>query len=108
MFTRVLDGWAEVICLTLLLLTVGLADAQDGTGPLSARGTYLSRSLDFRYDPPLGMEDRTKSGKSQIRDQAAMRHTGKVIELLLAMSSGPDNSVSEWRSLAIEGGWPAL
>jgi len=37
-----------------------------------------------------------------------MRHTGKVIELLLAMSSGPDNSVSEWRSLAIEGGWPAL
>ena len=55
--------------------------------------------LAFRYTPANGMRDKTgRFAPLQIQNQAG---TPQTLATLLAMSSGPDSSVSDWRSITI-------
>lgn len=88
---------------TLLLVTslqAALATG-DHTSP-STGSVYSNPSLRFRYKLPRGMQDETESRRIQIQDLAAASHTSKTLELLLAMSSGPDDAASDWHSLTVE------
>jgi len=87
--------------LLLLFLSVG-ASAQGGLIPSAPGIVYQNTALGFRYVQPIEMEDITESSKEEIKAHAAARQTSRAISLALAMSSGGDDTVPEWHSLAIE------
>jgi len=87
------------LLLVLLMLSSG-ATAQQKTGSTGA--SYSNPSLGFFYKPPDEMQDETESGRAEIRDRAAARGTSKTLDLLLAMSSGPDATAPDWHLLSIE------
>jgi hypothetical protein len=86
---------------TLLLLASWQAALATGEHS-SSSFVYSDPSLRLRYEPPGGMQDETESGRAQIQDRAAARHTSKVFDLLLAMTAGPDDTAPDWYSLIIE------
>jgi hypothetical protein len=63
---------------------------------------YSNNSLGFRYRPLGGMQDETKSRRAKIQSRAESLRTTKTLDLLLAMSSGLDDTAPEWNSLSIE------
>jgi len=89
--------------LLLPFLWLALADAATAQVKLNWPGAvYSNTALRFRYRLPGGMNDKTQSGREEIRTRAAEHHVTDTFELLLGMTSGADDSASTWRSLAIE------
>lgn len=91
---------AATILLPLVLLASALAQSESGA--LLPRRIYYSSKLGLRYKPTDGMLDETEGRRADIRTRAAERHTSEILDLLLAMSSGPSPSASDWHSLTIE------
>ncbi|PYV68501.1 MAG: hypothetical protein DMG96_36215 [Acidobacteria bacterium] len=93
----------KLTSIALLLLTVsGWAMAQVKQGRLASGTSYSNATLGFRYTPPNQMHDKTERSRAEIQSRAAALHTGKMFDLLLAMSSGPDDTAPDWHSLTIE------
>jgi hypothetical protein len=94
--------YIATLLLPLVWLTMpGGARAQEKPSS-SLRVAYSNTALGFRYKLPVGMNDRTQSGKAEIQAGAAENHIKDTFELLLGMTSGPDDADRTWRSLAIE------
>lgn len=112
LYTIMLDADDKRFCMvavmtamiaTLLLLTsLQAALATGDRTSLPAGAVYSNPSLRFRYRLPHGMQDETESRRVQIQDLATASHPSKTLDLLLAMSSGPDDAASDWHSLTIE------
>jgi len=68
----------------------------------SSGNAYSNVDLGFSYAPPKEMRDETIGGRADIRARAEALHTTKTLDLLLAMSSGPDVTTPAWHSLMIE------
>jgi len=87
----------------LSLAVAGAAATQGDSSPSSPPGVvYSNHTLRFRYRPVGGMRDETESRKAEIQSRAASLRTNKTLDLLLAMSSGKDDTAPEWHSLSIE------
>lgn len=69
--------------------------------PSSSDPVYESEKLDFRYLPPYNMRDKTGRSAANLEDQAKALHIKSRAELLLSMSSGPDDKAAGWHSLTI-------
>ena len=64
-----------------------------------SEGVYTNAMLAFRYTPPTGRHDKTgRFPPLHIQSQAG---TPQTLATLLAMSSGPDSSVPDWRSITV-------
>jgi hypothetical protein len=48
------------------------------------------------------MQDHTERSRAELRAQAESLHINKTLHILLAMSSGSDDTAKTWRSLSIE------
>lgn len=87
----------------LSLTPAGLAATQaDSSVSSPPRVVYSNHSLGFRYAPFGGMQDETESRRAKIQSRATSLRTTRTLDLLLAMSSGTDDTVPEWHSLSIE------
>jgi hypothetical protein len=82
-----------------ILLTVCSAVGQNSKSLLS-EGAYTDAKLAFRYTPPSGMRDKTGRFPA-LRIQNPSTASPQTLSTLLAMSSGPDSSVPDWRSITI-------
>jgi hypothetical protein len=94
--------WIVRMITIALLVTIpsGVAVSKDSStfgAPL-----YSNAHLGFRYAPPSEMHDKTERSREEIKSRAESLHTANTLNLLLAMSSGPDDGASEWHSLSIE------
>ena len=73
-------------------------------------GVYSDSELGFRYVPPAQMRDVTLNDRAEMQRRAAVLHRSTVTDLLLAMSSGPDDTDPDWHSVGIEtlsrASWP--
>lgn len=86
----------------LVVFSPGVAAPQDGPIGSSPRILYQNASLGFRYLQPIELEDTTERSKARVQAFAAEQHMSRALGLLLTMSSGPDNDMPGWHSLAIE------
>jgi len=77
-----------------LILSVA-AMAQVGQNPVVSSG-YLNSTLGFRYIPPREMKDKTERVRKDIKEEAGALHTSNTLDLLLAMSSDPDDAAPDW------------
>jgi hypothetical protein len=73
-----------------------------GLSAQTSHSVYANNELAFRYSPPSGMYDDTKSGRTDIRAQASLSRTGKAQDLLLSLISGTDDTSATWYSVIIE------
>jgi hypothetical protein len=67
-----------------------------------SRTTYSNARLGFRYAAPPGLVDRTEPFKADIQEQAKASGTTNMLNAILAMSSGGDDSSPDWGSVTIE------
>lgn len=93
--------WRWIGTALLLTLSANLNVAKLTDGVLRG-GTYSNESLGLRYVPPNGMHDTTTAARASIRERAAASHRTSAFSLLLAMSSGPDDTARHWHSLGVE------
>jgi hypothetical protein len=63
---------------------------------------YLNTKLGFGYTPPPGMIDSTAQAVRDLKARAARRHTQNTLDILLSMTSGPDDIDPAWHSIAVE------
>jgi hypothetical protein len=88
------------VALGMLLATCCSAIGQSKSDPHSSGDSYTNAKLEFRYMPPPEMRDKTARFPAlQIHNSSA--GTPQTLSTLLAMSSGPDSSVPDWRSITI-------
>jgi hypothetical protein len=90
--------------LTLMLWVLSLS-ATGTVNPILKNGTagsYSNSVLGFRYTPPHGLIDRTDGFQASIREEAKFAGTTKMLDALLAMSSGGDDTAASWGSVTIE------
>jgi hypothetical protein len=93
-----LCGRAGVL-LVLGMLVIICCSAVGQSKTALSEGVYTNARLAFRYTPANGMRDKTgRFAPLQIQNQAG---TPQTLATLLAMSSGPDSSVPDWRSITI-------
>jgi hypothetical protein len=92
-----------------LLITTVLAVAfptalhsQDAVRETFEKGVYTNSTVGFRYVAPAGMTNTTASARSQVEQRAAALHRAKTFAVLLAMTSGPDDTASDWHSVGIQ------
>jgi hypothetical protein len=85
------------INLVVFSLAAGLA-AQNGL----KNGVFFNQDIGVRYTPPQGMTDETSDAQEAVRSRAAAAHTTNTFDVLLALSSGPDDAASDWYSVCIE------
>ncbi len=82
------------------LLALALQGAVDRTPP-PAPVLFTDRTLMISFKPPDGLRDVTAYEKAAIQSKAAA--TGRAtMNLLLALRSGPDDTLPEWNSVSIE------
>jgi hypothetical protein len=70
-------------------------------GPLK-NGVFSDSGLSFRYTPPKDFIDETSDARELVRTRAASLHTTNTFNVLLRMTSGPDDTALDWRSVSIE------
>jgi hypothetical protein len=63
---------------------------------------YSNTALRFSYLPPSGMKDKTASTRAEVQAGAKSPHADNTLTIILAMSSGPDDTAVGWHSLSIE------
>lgn len=90
------------VSLWLVLIPSAIAAGQGGLGPVPSRPSFTNNSIGFRYTPPRGMQDETATGRAEIEGRSVLGHASKELNLLLALTSGPDNTTPAWQSLTIE------
>jgi hypothetical protein len=86
--------------LVFLLPSGGLA-GQTNARTTTSGGIYENDTLNFRYRPPDGMQDKTADGRAMMQRRASAVNASKVFDLLLAMESSQVDSPS-WRSVTVE------
>jgi len=100
--------WA--LAAVLLIAVCSNASAQDSADGVLKSGIYSSSELGFRYAAPAAMRDTTASAQAQIQARVAALHRRSSSAVLLAMTSGPDDTASDWHSMGIEtfarAAWP--
>src|SRR5271154_438069 len=67
-----------------------------GSGPV-----YQNAGLGFCYSLPQEMRDKTERTRADMREEMEVLHASADVELLLSMSSGPNDMATDWRSLTI-------
>lgn len=97
------NKYASPVCMGFLLLLVlaHSAASQNKASSISSAG-YSNETLGFRYTPPNGMQDETESERASIQARAKALHSNKIMDLLLTMISGSDDTAQSWGSLGIE------
>jgi hypothetical protein len=90
-----------LINVLLLALSLPIVWAQAGHREPSPMRVYRNAELGFRYRPPHEMRDKTGPSTAELEDQARHLHIESRLELLLSMSSGPDDRAVGWHSLTI-------
>ncbi len=65
-------------------------------------GVYYSAELGVRYTPPQSMTDETADAREAVRVRTATAHTTNTFDVLLSLTSGPDDEASDWHSVCIE------
>jgi len=88
-------------CVVVLALSLPILWAQAEHHEPSPVPGYQNAQLGFRYRPPHEMHDKTDSSAAVLEDQARNLHTESRLQLLLSMSSGPDDRAAGWHSLTI-------
>lgn len=83
--------------LGILLSTQALAQ-----GPPLAPSVFTDFTVAFRYTPPPNLYDLTEGGKQSIRERAKALGKTSTLNLLLCLASGPDDTASDWRAIAIQ------
>jgi hypothetical protein len=86
----------------LLLIHRGVAAAQSQQTISAPEQAYSNATLGFRYMPPQEMRDETVHFRAEIQKHVEASHTQDTLDVLLAMSSGPDDKATAWHSLTIE------
>ena len=86
----------------IVLLIPWMVTAQGNTTQLSDGVAYSNTVPRFRYQPPSEMQDVTKRAEAEIRAHAQTLHSSSILGMLLAMTSGPDETVPGWHALTIE------
>jgi hypothetical protein len=89
----------KTVLAILLLIALGTLWSQVTQAPLSSTVAYSNSTLGFRYLPPSEMHDKTERSKAEYKAETS--HKKHSANLLLAMSSGSDDTVSNWHSLTI-------
>lgn len=79
-----------------------LAAQSPAQGPPLAPPVFTDSTLAFRYTPPPNLYDVTEGGKQSIREPARAMGKTDTLNLLLSLVSGPDDTSSDWRSIAIQ------
>jgi hypothetical protein len=90
-----------LVLFLVIRLDVALAQTKHDSRVSSGTG-YSNAALGFRYMPPGEMLDKTERTRSDIQAQANSLHTDNTLNIILAMSSGPDDTANGWHSLSIE------
>lgn len=83
----------------LFLLAVPMWPQSD---PELQDGVFSSKDLKFRFTPPKGLTDETADARNAVREKAAALHSTNTLDVLLSMTSGPDDTAPDWHSLGIE------
>ncbi len=65
-------------------------------------GVFSDADLSFRYTPPKGFRDETSDARELVRTKAAALHTNNTFKVLLKVTSGPDDTALDWRSISME------
>lgn len=90
----------EIILTIGMLLTI--CCSAFGQVANDSPNVYTNTRLAFRYARPDGMRDKTERFPAiQIQNPSRASGTPQTVSTLLAMSSGPDSSVPDWRSITI-------
>jgi len=63
---------------------------------------FSDASLGLRYAPPSGLTDETSDAQESVRERAAALHTTNTFDVLLRMTSGPDDTAPDWHSVGIQ------
>ncbi|MGB8726701.1 MAG: hypothetical protein WCD09_04830, partial [Candidatus Sulfotelmatobacter sp.] len=83
----------------LLVAGIGLSCQTSGSG--APKQSIVSvPDLGFSYTPPAGMIDKTSPASVQSRSHAAS-YSGRATQLLLDMSSGENDTASDWHHVWI-------
>ncbi len=88
------------IALLVLLGVLGLSQTNTSIG--LENGVYSSVELGFRYRLPSGLSDETSYARESLQKKAADLHTTNTFDVLLRVTSGPDDSVPEWHAISIQ------
>lgn len=86
------------VVLLALFLPFLWAQEHKKPGPVPA---YQNNELQFRYRPNVEMHDKTGPSAAALEDQARHLHIENRAELLLSMSSDPDDRAAGWHSVTI-------
>ena len=74
----------------------------DGADGVLKGGVFSDADLSFRYTPPKDFIDETSDARELVRTRAAALHTNNTFNVLLQVTSGPDDTALDWRSVSIE------
>jgi len=85
-----------------LLIVVVLTTRAFSQGPPPAPTVFTNSALGFRYIPPTNMRDLTGIEKQWLQQRAAALGKTNTLTILLALRSGPDDTATDWHSVAIE------
>jgi len=87
------------IAAVCLLIRGFSAAADDG---VLKDGVFSDADLGFRYTTPKSLVDETSDARESVRTRAAALHTHNTFNVLLSMTSGPDDTAPGWRLVSIE------
>jgi len=85
----------------LLSLSVPALPQADAVGVLKD-GVFSDAELGFRYTLPKGLSDETSYAQEALRKHAAALGTSNTLDVLLRMTSGPDDTDPDWHAVSIE------
>ncbi len=84
----------------LVFVAVSCVSCQDTSKRQAKEDIFLLPDLGVRYRPPSGMTDKTSPEDRQLREHAAS-YAGRSAQLLLDISSGEDDTASDWHQVWI-------
>jgi hypothetical protein len=91
-----------LLSIVLLVLLGAPVWTQTNTSIGLENGVYSSLELGFRYRLPPGLSDETSYARESLQKKAADLHTSNTFDVLLRVTSGPDDSVPEWHAISIQ------
>ena len=92
----------KLLSIALLVLLGAPVWSQTNTSIGLENGVYSSVELGFRYRLPSGLSDETSYARESLQKKAADLHTTNTFDVLLRVTSGPDDSVPEWHAISIQ------
>lgn len=85
----------------VFLLSVPVLPQDGGAGGLKD-GVFSEATIGFRYTPPAGLKDETSFARDALKEKAATLRTSNTLDVLLLVTSGPDDTDPEWHAVSIE------